>query len=309
MRTDMLRAVVHSMTMAAPPAISIALSMFNAAATIERALRSLQLQTCSDWELLLFDDGSTDDSIARVRAIADARIHIVADGQRLGLAARLNQAIDLAHAPLLARMDADDIAYPERLERQRAFLQANPEIDLLGSGMMVFADDGRPIGLYPVRQTHSDICSRPYAGFYLAHPTWMGRTQWFRRWRYDAGCRRAQDQDLLLRSHAHSRFAVLPEPLTGYRQDAVSLKKAMMSRYALAGAFARAAWRDHDYAAGALAVSLQAAKFAYDALAITSGLSGRLLSRRTASGTEDQAARWREVWRATGPSEQPACAA
>lgn len=297
------------MTMPAQPMISIALSMHNAAMTIDCAVRSLLLQTCTDWELLLFDDGSSDDGVDRVHRFADARIRIVSDGRRLGLAARLNQAIDLARGCLFARVDADDIAYPERLERQLAFLQANPEVDLLGSGMMVHADDGRPIGLYPVRENHAEICGRPYAGFYLAHPTWMGKTQWFRRWRYDPTCRRAQDQDLLLRSYAHSKFAVLPEPLAGYRQDALSVQKSLVGRYFFARAIARVAWRDHDYAAGAAAVALQAAKFAADALAISSGLSRRLLPHQAVPFTETEAARWHDVWRSCHQSLDPSCAA
>ncbi|TSA42045.1 MAG: glycosyltransferase [Betaproteobacteria bacterium] len=297
------------MTMPAQPMISIALSMRNAAATIGCAVRSLLLQTCTDWELLLLDDGSSDDGVDRVQRFADARIRLVSDGQRRGLAARLNQAIDLARGRFLARMDADDVAYPERLERQLAFLQANPEVDLLGSGMMVFADDGRPIGLYPVRETHEEICSRPYSGFYLAHPTWMGKTQWFRRWRYDPTCRRAQDQDLLLRSYAHSRFAVLPEPLAGYRQDALSVKKSLVARYFVARAIAREAWRDHAYAAGAAAIALQAAKFSADAFAISSGLSRRLLSHQAVPFTATEASRWRDVWRNCHQSLEPSCAA
>lgn len=295
--------------MPSQPTISIALSMHNAAATIGCAIRSLLLQTFADWELLLFDDGSSDDGVERVRRFADARVRLVSDGQRRGLAARLNQAIDLARGRFLARMDADDVAYPERLERQLAFLQANPEVDLLGSGMMVFADDGRPIGLYPVRESHAEICSRPYSGFYLAHPTWMGKTQWFRRWRYDPVCRKAQDQDLLLRSHAHSRFAVLPEPFTGYRQDAVSVKKSLVGRYFFARAIARVAWRDHDYAAGTAAVVLQAAKLAADAFAISSGLSRQLLPHRAVPFTETEAARWRDVWHSCHQNLEPSCAA
>ena len=297
------------MTMPAQPMISVALSMHNAAATIGCAVRSLLLQTCTDWELLLLDDGSSDDGVERAQRFADARIRIVSDGRRLGLAARLNQAIDLARGCFFARVDADDVAYPERLERQLAFLQANPEVDLLGSGMMVYADDGRPIGLYPVLETHEEICGRPYSGFYLAHPTWMGRTRWFRRWRYDPTCRRAQDQDLLLRSYAHSRFAVLPEPLAGYRQDTLSVKKSLVARYFVGRAIAREAWRDHAYAAGTAAVALQAAKFAADALAISSGLSRRLLSHQAVPFTETEASRWRDVWRNCHQSLEPSCAA
>lgn len=289
------------MNAGAPPQISIALSMYNAAATIERAVRSLLLQTFGDWELLVFDDGSTDDSVMRVRRFDDPRIRLVSDGRQLGLAARLNLAIELAQGRYLARADADDVVYPERLERQLAFLRAQPQIDLVGSGMMVFADDGRPIGLYPIRETHEAICARPYSGFYLAHPTWMGKTAWFRRWRYDPACRKAQDQDLLLRSYAFSRFAALPEPLIGYRQDSISVSKSLTSRYALARAIVRVSRRDRHYAAGAAALARQAAKFAVDAVAISSGLARRLQSHRSGACSAAQSARWREVWRLTDP--------
>jgi hypothetical protein len=114
---------------------------------------------------------------------------------------------------------------------------------------------------------------------------------------------------LLLRSYAHSKFAVLREPLVGYRQDALSVKKSLVARFFLARAIARVAWRDHDYAAGAAAVALQAAKFAADAFAISSGLSRRLLSHQAAPFTETEAARWRDVWRGCHPVLDPPCAA
>jgi len=205
--------------------VSIALSMRNSEATIVPAIRSLLTQSFRDWELLVLDDGSSDRSVELARDCADERVQVHRDGQHLGLAARLNQAIDLARGRYFARMDADDIAYPQRLERQVTWLQAHTDIDLLGAGMMVFEGEGTPIGVFPARATHAEICARPASGFYLPHPTWIGKLEWFKRWRYDPGWLGAEDQDLLLRSFSASRFAAIPEPLLGYRQNVLSLRK------------------------------------------------------------------------------------
>jgi glycosyltransferase involved in cell wall biosynthesis len=270
--------------------------MYNAAGTIGPALRSVLAQGCADWELILIDDGSTDDSLARARHYADARFRVVADGERRGLAARLNQAIELAHGRYFARMDADDIAYPERIARQRAFLEAYPEVDLIGTGMMVFTADGHPAGLYNVRSTHAEICARPLSGFYLAHPTWMGRIEWFRKWRYDPVCRKAQDQDLLLRAWRSSRYAALSEPLVGYRQDAVSVRKSWLGRYYFSRAILRQSAREGRLSAGVAAVAVQAAKLAADALAIGTGATRTLLRHRALPASDAEAERWHRVW-------------
>ena len=286
------------------PAVSIALSMHNTARTIEQALRSLLAQSFTDWELLLMDDGSSDDGLAHAQRYADARFRFVGDGQRLGLAARLNQAIELARGRYLARMDADDIAYPERLERQLAFLEAHPEVDLVGAGMMVFAGDGRPAGVYDVRTTHEAICARPLSGFYLAHPTWMGRIEWFRKWRYDPICRKAQDQDLLLRAWRSSRYAALPEPLVGYRQDALSLRKSWLGRYYFSRAILRVTSREGRLPVGVAAVAAQVVKLTADTLAMGTGLARTLLKHRALAAPSAEAERWRRVWAACAEPQQ-----
>ena len=278
------------------PLVSVALSMRDAAPFVEAAVCSLLAQSFIDWELIVLDDGSRDRSLAAVRAFTDARIQVHADGKQLGLAARLNQAIELARGRYLARMDADDIAYPDRLARQVAFMKAHPEVDLVGAAMMVFEGAGVPIGVFPSRATHPELCARPFSGFYLAHPTWLGKIEWFRRWRYDAACRKAQDQDLLLRAYSTSRFAALPEPLVGYRQDAISIRKSVLGRYYFSRAILRVARRDHRLAAGAGAVVAQLAKLAFDVFAVASGQTRTLLRHRALPPTEAHLQAWRDAW-------------
>lgn len=212
------------------PRVSIIMSMQNSAGTIHTAIRSLQLQTLRDWELVLFDDGSSDDSAAVVRAMADPRIRLFIDKDRRGLAFRLNQAVAEARGRYIARFDADDLCFPQRLEKQVTYLSDNPDIDVVASRAAVFAGD-ELIGLLPVASVHQDIVSHPYRGFAFPHPTWCGKADWFRANPYDGKLRKTQDQDLLLRTFSHSRFAGLADVLVAYRQPGLDLGKMLRGRW------------------------------------------------------------------------------
>ncbi|MBC7804138.1 MAG: glycosyltransferase [Candidatus Parcubacteria bacterium] len=290
--------------MEAAPLVSVAMAMRDAERSLPMALASLFAQTHARWELLLVDDGSRDASLLVAQRFADPRVRLLADGVRKGLGARLNEAVQLARGELVARMDADDVCYPERFERQLEFLLAHPEVDLLGSAMVVFAGEGEPTGMFKVKPAHDQICARPWAGFRLPHPTWMGRKAWFRRHPYDPSAMKGQDQGLLVRTYKLSRFAALPEPLLGYRQDALELRKVLAGRYhftrALVGDAPSLAWRG---------VPGQIAKAAYDTLAISSGMERRLLAHRARPLSGVDAMKWREVWQRMAREAAQRCAA
>src|ERR1700722_13846695 len=124
------------------PLVSILMPFYNAGDGFRTALGSILAQTYEHWELLLCDDGSTDGSLALARSIQDKRVVVWTDGQRKGLAARLNECIDRARGQFMARMDADDVSYPERLQKQIEFLASHQEIDLVGCQMLIFSDNG-----------------------------------------------------------------------------------------------------------------------------------------------------------------------
>jgi glycosyltransferase involved in cell wall biosynthesis len=213
------------------PTVSVLLPVRDGASTIRGAVDSVLAQTFSDFEILVLDDGSRDGSPALASSIGDPRIRVFEDGVRLGLALRLNRGIDLARGRYIARMDADDLCFPERLARQVRYLEDHPETDLVGCRAVVFRHGGDLVGLFPFAASHEQICARPWNGFHLAHPTWMGRTNWFRRYRYrEPECARAEDQELLLRSFRESRFACLPEVLVAYRQGAFGLRRTWRGR-------------------------------------------------------------------------------
>jgi len=116
------------------PALSVVLPFFNAEKTLKAATKSILDQTFRDFELLLINNNSTDESlqIAQTLSKADRRIHILNES-KAGVANAMNCGLKNARAPFIARMDADDVAYPKKLEKQYNYLKANPTIDFIGS--------------------------------------------------------------------------------------------------------------------------------------------------------------------------------
>jgi glycosyltransferase involved in cell wall biosynthesis len=280
------------------PRVTIGLPVRDAESTLPEALASIRGQSFSDWELLVIDDGSADGTAAIVAGLSrdDGRVRLIADGEQRGLPTRLNQLLDLAQGELFARMDADDVAYPARLERQVAFLVGNPEVDLVGCSMLVFGDGGVPRGERPAPPSHDEIVARPLASFFpLFHPTWIGRTEWFRRYRYRPPARRCEDQDLLLRAHRRSRFANLPEILLGYREDRVRLGPTLLGR----ANWARCVWRarrEESLRGAVVTAAAQGAKGILDVAAVAFRAERYLLPHRAQPIGEVEREQWAEVW-------------
>lgn len=219
------------------PEVSVLLPVRDGARTLPLALLSVLQQSYGDFEVLLLDDGSADAGPDIAQGFGDARVRLLRDGRKLGLSARLNQGIDAAAGRYIARMDADDVCFPHRFARQVERLNSEPALDLVACRVLDFDDSGAATGLRPYRLSHEALCAQPWNGFYLVHPSWMGRAEWFRRYRYRTPeLVRAQDQELLLRAYPDSRFAVLDEILLGYRTGATGLRKIFSARRCLLAA-------------------------------------------------------------------------
>jgi glycosyltransferase involved in cell wall biosynthesis len=286
------------------PRVSVLLAVRNGAATLPLALRSIALQTEPDWELLVYDDGSSDDTIDLVEgwASAEPRMRVFRSPESRGLGARLNELIDAARAPLIARMDADDVAYPGRLSRQAELLDAQPAVDLVGASIAVFRSDGSLHGKRWAPPGHEQIVGFPFRAFRIFHPTWMGRCEWFRQHRYSVGAGTTEDQDLLYRALPVSTYANVPDILLGYREDRVSLRRVARARWDMARLVTRVAVRrgrpDHALLHGAG----HTAKAALDLVAVATGTHHRMLRQRAAPIDAAERADWERVW---GSAQQP----
>jgi glycosyltransferase involved in cell wall biosynthesis len=277
------------------PIITVGMPVRNNARTIRTAVRSIQLQTVPDWELLLVDDGSTDGTLDTVGdLLRDPRIRVLSDGKALGISSRLNQTLDLGTGRYYARMDGDDVSYPERFEQQLRFLQSHPEVNLVGAQMLIVGEGGRALGERRGPRTHKAICQHPPLGFRMFHPTYFGHLKWFRAHRY-ASQRYAEDQELLLRTYGHSRFANVDLILLGYYQERPSLRRSLFGRYNFVQAVGRAP--EMSFLDVATAGAGHASKAMLDALAMTSRRDLRMAPQRCRLTTQGEVNRWQEVWR------------
>jgi glycosyltransferase involved in cell wall biosynthesis len=277
------------------PLVSIIMAVRNGAETIGPAVRSIQLQTLRDWELIVIDDGSTDASASIVRTFSDARIRLTCETSSAGLATRLNQAVALSRGAFIARMDADDVCFPDRLARQVDRLQQEPRLDVLGCGAVVFDSAARLLGELPVGLTHEEITAQPFHGFPFPHPTWCGRAEWFRKHPYDPRLMKTQDQDLLLRTFKVSYFATLDEVLMGYRQDTLDLAKMLLGRRVFIGSLLGYAQHSGELFSVLRGIAMQFFKGGVDVATIGLGLNRLSQRNRLKSVRPAVAKQWQEL--------------
>jgi glycosyltransferase involved in cell wall biosynthesis len=214
--------------------ISIGIPFFNSENYLALAIKSVLNQSYKNWELILMNDGSSDNSlqIAKNYAQKDRRISLFNDGTNLGLPTRLNQLSKLAQGKYYARMDADDIMHPNRLENQCAYLEKHQEIDLVGSELIAINGNNEIIGARKSKvKKHNKYTLNDLLSYgYCVHPTIMGKTSWFKANKYDEVLTRTEDLDLWIRSIEQSNFAKMQCIGLYYREEStLSLKKYIIS--------------------------------------------------------------------------------
>lgn len=199
--------------------VSIGIPMYNAEKFIKYAINSVLSQTYQNFELIITDDGSTDKSVEIVRSFDDKRIKLILDGQNKGISFRLNQQINLAKGNFFVRMDADDIMFPNRLEKQIDFLKNNPNIDVVGSSIVILDDENNIIAFRnAILQTEY---RKLFNNILFNHPTVTGKTVFFKNFYYNEEYLGVEDLDLWLRSFPKSNFFVMEEPVLFYRDPLV----------------------------------------------------------------------------------------
>lgn len=211
--------------------ITIAIPFYNAQEFLSQAIESVLSQTYIDWRLLLIDDGSTDNSLnIAMKYKNDPRVIIHSDGKNKNLGFRLNQIPSLVDTKYLARMDADDIMHPERIEKQLKVLESNPEIDVLGSNAYSIDSNNLVQGIR-LKYSKDDAIVK-VKGF--IHPTIMAETLWFKNNPYDIKAERIEDAELWFRSSNFYNFQIVTEPLLFYREFGTNYyKKYFKGFYAM----------------------------------------------------------------------------
>lgn len=214
--------------------VSIGLPFYNAELFLKDSIRSVFAQTHNDWELILLDDGSSDNSLSIAREINDPRVRVFSDGENKKLAARLNEIAQIAKYDIVVRMDADDLMSPNRIEKQLSFLKEDQTLDLVTSGLYSISDN---LELKGVRWHHStsisfnDLLFKNGCG--VVHAAIMARKSWLLRNPYDESLLVAQDYDLWIKAASKNDFNIhlIQEPLYYYREDGnINVNKMKLAR-------------------------------------------------------------------------------
>ena len=220
----------HSVDMGQSPKISVVLPVYNAERYLREAVDSILTQTFTDFELILINDGSTDGSgdICRAYAKRDPRVVLIDCPTNGGLVSALNEGLAKARAPLIARMDADDIAMPERFACQYAHMVEHPNLAVLGSATRFIDETGQITGRRPYPFSPTDVKDAFTSGrdCPVAHSAvMMKRDVVLEVGGYRTAFTHAEDYELWLRLVERSHdIANLPQPLLNVRQrgDSVS---------------------------------------------------------------------------------------
>ena len=196
--------------------ISVILSTYNDQQTISQAINSILNQSYVNFELIVVNDCSTDKTKKIIQSFNDDRIVYLENNRNIGRSKSRNKAIKIAKGKFIAIMDGDDISAVSRLEVQVNYLINNPNIDLVASNVIYFYRD-KVVGTSKLKLHKSSIFNFYLRASEMPHPTWMGRANFFKIFKYDSKMDRSEDSDLLFRARLTSKYSLLKEHLVFYR--------------------------------------------------------------------------------------------
>lgn len=237
------------------PRVSVLMSVHNGAGYVEAAIDSVLSQSFSDFEFIIVDDGSSDETPTILKHSTDPRVTVLRNERNLGLTRSLNRGLEVTQGEYVARQDADDRSLPHRLASQVDFLDSHPRIALVGTGFVPIDDRGRELGTVTMPAEPDRIREMLFYAHCFCHGSVMARRSELQAvGGYDERYAKAQDTALWLRLAERSRLANLPAPLYAFRTHAASVtgqsraRQRHLGHQAMAEAMARclarpAAWR------------------------------------------------------------------
>lgn len=195
--------------------VSVVMSVYNDERFLREAIESILNQTFSDYEFIIIDDGSTDGSSEIISEYNDSRIFYIRQGNH-GLPYALNKGIGMSKGKYVARMDADDISHPQRLEKQYNYMENHPDVFLCGTAMQRFGYKKYYSGYY---SNVEEVKIRTFVCNPVGHPTWFFKNDSNYRIHYDETFIKSQDYEVMIRLVMDKvRMAILEEPLLFYRE-------------------------------------------------------------------------------------------
>ncbi|SMN02237.1 Putative N-acetylgalactosaminyl-diphosphoundecaprenol glucuronosyltransferase [uncultured Candidatus Thioglobus sp.] len=196
------------------PKISVIMPVYNGEKYLKEAINSILNQTFTDFEFIIINDGSTDNTGNIILSYDDERIIYIKNQENLKISKTLNKGIELAKGEYIARMDADDICFPKRLEKQISFMQKNPKVDVCSSWLKIFGYRRRTWRLF---LTHDEIKAFLLFGPALIHPGVLGKRAFFTNLKYRDKFAGAEDYELWVRGVDKYTYANIPQVLFKYR--------------------------------------------------------------------------------------------
>lgn len=205
------------------PTVSVLMAAYNEEKHIRQAVESILCQTLTDFEFIIVDDGSTDSTAHILRSYADPRIRLLSQPNS-GLVASLNRCLALATGRYLARMDANDLSYPGRLQAQVDFLEAHGDVGLLGASYVNIDDHGTAVKLYTYPTDDRELRQALWSDCPFCHSLAVFRRACIDRvGGYRERIGPAEDYDLWFRISERFRLANLPRPLHQVRITATGI--------------------------------------------------------------------------------------
>ena len=204
-------------------------------AFFKESILSVLNQSYQDFELILLDDGSSDESLSIALSIQDPRVRVISDGENHGLPSRLNQLIDLSQGEYIARMDADDLINQDKIAQQVAMLDSDNSINIVSTGICSITDDNQVVGYrLPTldKMENWSVSDTIFGRANIAHATILARKSWYQRNRYNPEAKLMEDYQLWIDASINNDLSVgyLKAPVYFYREESsVSSKKAVLA--------------------------------------------------------------------------------
>lgn len=199
------------------PKVSILMPVYNAGKYVSQAIESIISQSFKDWELILINDGSTDNSESIIMQYEDSRIYYIKNTENLQLIKTLNKGIDYCDGQYIARMDADDICLPDRLKQQVDFLDHHPDYLICGTSAIVVDNDGVKTGkIHNLTDNNFLQISLLFSPSFI-HPSMMIRKEILQQNRYDEAYKHVEDYELWCRIAQQGKIANIDRELLKYR--------------------------------------------------------------------------------------------